>query len=472
MMRTSAPDTRDVLSDSGADCQPSEVGHPTCEERLSFDASQLAPETDRPSFDEEHLPFDELVTRHDSTVRRAIRQVVGRHRDEDDLVQEVFLRLAIRLRQPGALSVVPWLRRVARNVAIDELRRRRPIPVGTDTLEAVSPGFASTGDEISVALEAADLGRIAGQAIAGLPARQRDALLSRMQGTAPGGVGATSMSTEARDSLVARARRQLRRDIGEAWRLGALPSLVAARRWCRGHRPPSWRPWFAARPVMAKMVAATCILAAVGGAGGWLVTTAPSQGVRGPVASGRALRPSDAAPGDRAGARAPGSAATMAASASGNSRGTLSPLSTREPSGPSDGPRSLAGGVGLVQTIAISPFPGAVPLLDATAGLASSATSASVAAGPGGATAARVLIGATQSVGTTQSTRATLPVGAAHTPGIAQPAAMQTAGTTGRAGAVQPAGASPVSAPGPSVGTTRDTATAFALGGSSKRLSG
>lgn len=243
-----------------------------------------------PSPDDE--PFDALVARCEPLVRRAIRQVVGRHRDEDDLTQEVFLRLAIRLRQPGEIAVAPWLRRVARNVAIDELRRMRPEPVDDTVLVEAAP----TGpDDASTMLEGAELGRIVHQAIGDLPDRQRLALMQRIDGSAGSGAGPLTadgelIGAEARDSLVARARRQLRRDLAERWRVAAtVPGLAALRRLAplhrlagRGARVSSsrrrigrWLPG-ASTPVGAK-IAVLVVAGAVGTATGtWLAGGAPT----------------------------------------------------------------------------------------------------------------------------------------------------------------------------------------------------
>jgi RNA polymerase sigma factor (sigma-70 family) len=182
-----------------------------------------------------------VVRDHDPLVRRVLRSVLGRHRDEDDLVQEVFLRLAIRLRQPDAFEVEPWLRRVSRNVAIDELRRRRPELVEPHTFD----DRRGRADDPTIHAEGAALGALLGEVIAELPDRQRQALLARAavaDGRLDDAASVHAPSASARDSLVARARRQVRRQLVEQWPMAGLwPAGVvsgwralAARRAGRG----------------------------------------------------------------------------------------------------------------------------------------------------------------------------------------------------------------------------------------------
>lgn len=244
--------------------------------------------------------FDELVWTYDAVVRRTLRRVLGRHRDEDDLVQEVFLRLAIRLRQPGEVAVPAWVRRVARNVAIDELRRRHPDLVGQQLPEVVTDSAPVTDDPHCV-LEGRELNRLVQQAVASLPARQRWALLGRLSDSATGAAddgpvtggavagGAVTLTAEARHSLVARARRQLRRDLADSWRIGAVPSAVAlaTRGWVtRLLRRPgagtrlsparnAWRRAVAVHPVVGKVVALAVAGTLAGGASLWLAGGPP-----------------------------------------------------------------------------------------------------------------------------------------------------------------------------------------------------
>lgn len=83
----------------------------------------LAAEGDRDAFRELYLRFAGPVHRH-------IRRIVRDEHEVQDITQLVFLKLMDALprydERQGAFE--PWLLRVARNLAIDQIRRRRAIP--------------------------------------------------------------------------------------------------------------------------------------------------------------------------------------------------------------------------------------------------------------------------------------------------------------------------------------------------------
>ncbi|HVM02072.1 MAG TPA: sigma-70 family RNA polymerase sigma factor [Acidimicrobiales bacterium] len=188
-----------------------------------------------------HGPIETLIARHDGDVRAALRQVLGRSQEEDDLVQEVFTRLVVRLRQPGELCVGAWLRGVAHNLAVDEVRRRRPVPVDDVRLDRQVP---SAADDV---IAGADLYSRVVRGARELPDRQR-AALSAALANGPGVAGVAStlgVSVHAAESLLSRARVGLRHqlastggDAGSArLSLGVVVAAVAAvvasvaRRW-------------------------------------------------------------------------------------------------------------------------------------------------------------------------------------------------------------------------------------------------
>ena len=73
-----------------------------------------------------HLPpFEQLYLAHRDDVHASLRRLVGRER-ADDAFQETFLR-ALRAydRLAHAENLRAWLLAIARNVALDELRRPR-----------------------------------------------------------------------------------------------------------------------------------------------------------------------------------------------------------------------------------------------------------------------------------------------------------------------------------------------------------
>lgn len=149
----------------------------------------------------------ELVRCHHEGVRYALRRVLGWSGEEDDLVQEVFVRLLIRLRQPGEVNPGAWVRGVARNLAVDEARRRRPVPAELDRLDRPTqrdPGEALVGSELYDAV-------LAG--LRALPARQSQVLLSHIEKgprTVPAVAAELEISVHAAESLLARARGAIR----------------------------------------------------------------------------------------------------------------------------------------------------------------------------------------------------------------------------------------------------------------------
>ncbi len=131
--------------------------------------------------------FTGLVDRHQGALLRHARAVLGDWRGGEDVVQEVFLRLAQRPPEipasaqgdPAAERAVlaSWLHRVMRNLCMDTLRsetrrRRRE--------EVVAPTEATTGGLDTV--EADDTRRAVEQSLTKLSVDQREVLVLRLFG--------------------------------------------------------------------------------------------------------------------------------------------------------------------------------------------------------------------------------------------------------------------------------------------------
>jgi len=76
----------------------------------------------------EERAFEALVHKHQARAWRAARNLVGNDEDATDLAQEAFVRVFRNLSGfDFQHSFTTWLYRIVTNLAIDHLRRRRPV---------------------------------------------------------------------------------------------------------------------------------------------------------------------------------------------------------------------------------------------------------------------------------------------------------------------------------------------------------
>jgi RNA polymerase sigma factor (sigma-70 family) len=118
-----------------------------------------------------------FVRRHQARVFGLAYTMVGDRGAAEEIAQETFLRA---WRHAGAYDprrgqVATWLLSIARNLAIDHLRLRRPDPVDPERLPAVEAAVVRGGVE-GRAQVASDVSQIR-DALATLPLEQRRALL-------------------------------------------------------------------------------------------------------------------------------------------------------------------------------------------------------------------------------------------------------------------------------------------------------
>ena len=148
----------------------------------------------------------ELVDAHSGPLFRYAFRIVGERDAAEDVVQESFLRLWRQARRwkPEA-PVRAWLFRVAGNLCIDTIRRRR------HTME-MEPDYAEAGPGIETRLFEQEQVRAAWRLVGELPERQRLALvMCRLEGMSMAEAGAVlGCSVGAVESLLSRARLQLR----------------------------------------------------------------------------------------------------------------------------------------------------------------------------------------------------------------------------------------------------------------------
>lgn len=150
-----------------------------------------------------------LIERHLARMVFLARRMLGNQADAEEVAQEVFLRVWTHASrwEPGRARFGTWLHRVATNLCLDRLRRRH----GTEDLDAIpEPRSDEPDPEEQVARN--DLARRVEAALQALPARQRAAVtLTHYQGFSNIEVAdILEVSVEAVESLLSRARRQLR----------------------------------------------------------------------------------------------------------------------------------------------------------------------------------------------------------------------------------------------------------------------
>jgi RNA polymerase sigma-70 factor (ECF subfamily) len=151
--------------------------------------------------------FTRLLDRHLGPLQGFLYRLTFNAADADDLAQEAFLRVwqhASRW-QPNRVKFTTWLYHIARNLAIDQHRKRRDTDNDTSQIAAAEPAAEN-------ALDAETRRREVRRAVAELPERQRTALLlCQFQGMSNKDAAETlEVSVDALESLLARARRNLK----------------------------------------------------------------------------------------------------------------------------------------------------------------------------------------------------------------------------------------------------------------------
>lgn len=159
--------------------------------------------------------FRTLTDRHLASVTGIARRMLRDDAEAEDVAQEAFLRLwrAGTSLDIGANGVKPWLRRVVSNLCIDRVRGRQRLMVVEDLPELAEPPRQQAD------MENKELQRRVDGALKKLPARQRLALtLFHYEGMSQTEVGAVmDISDEAVESLLGRARRQLKAELQSEW---------------------------------------------------------------------------------------------------------------------------------------------------------------------------------------------------------------------------------------------------------------
>lgn len=158
-----------------------------------------------------------LYARYADNVCGYVRSIVHDAHEAEDLTQQVFAKLigAIGKYEEREVPFLAWILRVARNMAVDHIRRSRAIPV-----EEVR-GNESSRDGHARAERLRDLQ----EALAELPPEQREVLVLRhFAGLTPGEIATrTNRSEGSIHGLHHRGRRTLTAELQSR---GAAPSTL------------------------------------------------------------------------------------------------------------------------------------------------------------------------------------------------------------------------------------------------------
>ena len=179
-------------------------------ELLSASDTQRIPVIISPPCDLLDEGFPALVDRYQAPLISFLHGMVGSHELAEDLAQDTFLKVyeSIQHRRPGQQFTAGWLFRIARNTAIDQLRRKRLIswlPWGQDAMDLIP----ARGD-IAGQIAERDLVR---QVLAQLPSRYRTCLLLRAVAglSNPEIAEALNISVRNANTTLCRARERFRR---------------------------------------------------------------------------------------------------------------------------------------------------------------------------------------------------------------------------------------------------------------------
>jgi RNA polymerase sigma-70 factor, ECF subfamily len=156
--------------------------------------------------------YRQLMNRHLRGVHAFAYRMLGSRAEAEEVSQECFLRLWKHAgRYVARAKPSTWLYRIAHNLAIDRLRRRRE-GSHPDALEE-----AAASERQSALVHDRQVARVVELALQDLPERQRAAIglvhyqgLSNAEAAEVLGIGVRAL-----ESLLARARRQLKEQLAE-----------------------------------------------------------------------------------------------------------------------------------------------------------------------------------------------------------------------------------------------------------------
>ncbi len=162
-----------------------------------------------------------LYTRYADDIHRYVRSIVCDQHEAEDVTQQVFAKLihVIGKYEERQVPFVAWMLRVARNLAIDHMRRQRMTPVEEVRTTDHGSGDPAGGRPLSDLQEA----------LSRLPMDQREVLVLRhFAGLSPTEIATrTGRSEGSIHGLHHRGRRALRAELTSR---GVAPATMALRR--------------------------------------------------------------------------------------------------------------------------------------------------------------------------------------------------------------------------------------------------
>lgn len=161
--------------------------------------------------------FEALLERYERRVLSFVYRLIGDSTEAQDVAQDVFVRAYRAMHKPGfrraTAEFSTWLFQVARNAALDCLRRRKRHPVDSlDVLEDGGSALPGADPTAAGQAAAAEAGEQIAAAVALLPEEQRAAIvLSEYEGLPDARIAAIlKCSEKSVEARLYRARRFLR----------------------------------------------------------------------------------------------------------------------------------------------------------------------------------------------------------------------------------------------------------------------
>jgi RNA polymerase sigma factor (sigma-70 family) len=167
--------------------------------------------------------FEEIVRRYAQPLRRYAAAIVGG--SAEDVTQDAFSKALLALRRDhNEIELRPWLFRIVRNTALNDLRDRPPS--ADELAEALTGGGGNPAEEMERREELAELIR----RLQALPEPQRAAIVMReLEGLSHEEIAAAlGLSGGAARQAIYRARRALRDGLGMLLPAPLLKAMMSA----------------------------------------------------------------------------------------------------------------------------------------------------------------------------------------------------------------------------------------------------